>query len=507
MKVAVIDVGYNSLKMVKYRIEPDGFAKTFGQFGVMAKLGEGLDQTGYLGSEQVERTIKAIRLCKENALLESIKHVLLVGTSPIREAANSEEFLRRVQSETGLRMRVLSGNEEALYGFLGGARSVKAPIGLYFDLGGGSLQLTYVENNRVRRILTLPLGALKLTAQYAGKDGAYSRKNRAKLNKLVNRLLPSRRELGLDKDTILVGTGGTVRAMARFQQSVEDYPINKIHNYTLEFDSVQHMSREFLRLKRDELGKIAAIGDGRSESVAAGALVIRILMKRLGFGRMIVSTHGVRDGILTEFLMRGPRRVFTVVPKEDIESMLVPQALPARYQLIVELVKCLSRNGVLDSRQEEIVLTAFQRGRAQECREVDADALFGILMSEDHSMSHEDQLFMAISEVRSRRSKIANWLVKNYGPFLLRNDIKSVRRMGACLRLMEVLDRSSANFRVSYSGGLRIVAETNGSFPIELAKVSADSLSQAIKRRVTVSLSNAPRKAQTRLVKAGGRLG
>ena len=100
MKTAVIDVGFNSLKMVKYKIEPDGFAKPYGQLGVLAKLGDGLERTGYLGSEQISRTIDAVRLCRETAALEAINHVLLVGTSPVREAANREEFLRRVQEET-----------------------------------------------------------------------------------------------------------------------------------------------------------------------------------------------------------------------------------------------------------------------------------------------------------------------------------------------------------------------------------------------------------------------
>ena len=197
MKVAVIDVGFNSLKMVKYRVEPDGSARSYGQLGMMAKLGEGLERTGYLGNEPISRTIDALRLCCETASLESIDHVLLIGTSPVREAANREEFLKRVQEETGLKMRVLTGNEEALYGVLGALRSVDAASVLFFDLGGGSLELTHTEKYRVRRILSLPIGSLKLTSMYSGKGGKYSRKNRVRMTKYVARQLPSRRELGL----------------------------------------------------------------------------------------------------------------------------------------------------------------------------------------------------------------------------------------------------------------------------------------------------------------------
>ena len=262
MKVAVIDVGFNSLKMVKYRVEPDGYAKPYGQLGVLAKLGDGLERTGYLGSEQISRTVDAIRLCRETASLEGIKHILLIGTSPLREAANREEFLARVQEETGLRMRVLAGNEEALYGVLGAIRSVEGESVLFIDLGGGSLELTLVEKGKVRKNLSLPMGALKLTSAYAGKDGTFSRKARTRMARRIAQVLPTRRELEVGKDTVLVGTGGTVRAMARFDQDESDYPFDKVHNYSVGLGAVKRMSREFFKLKVKELDSVDAVGRG-----------------------------------------------------------------------------------------------------------------------------------------------------------------------------------------------------------------------------------------------------
>jgi exopolyphosphatase/guanosine-5'-triphosphate,3'-diphosphate pyrophosphatase len=490
MKVAVIDVGFNSLKMVKYRVEPNGFAQAYGQLGVMARLGEGLDRTGYLGKEPISRTIDAIRLCRESASLDSVKHVLLVGTSPVREAANREEFLRLVEDETDLKMRLLTGSEEALYGFLGAERSVRAPTALFFDLGGGSLQLTYAERFQIRRTLSLPLGALRLASMYAGRDGGFSRKSRVKMSKRISQLLPSRRELGLDKDAVLVGTGGTVRAMARFAQEMTDYPLDKIHNYAVDYDSVQQMSREFFRLKTDELDRIDAIGENRSETIASGALVVRLVMKRLGFKRMTVSTHGLRDGILTEFLERGVRSSLGIAQLEELERIVAREDVPPRVAGVSELAECLGRNGIIDDRQQTVLLTAIERGRAEDCVGADPDSLFGILMSEDLPMSHEDQLFMVVSLVKARRPRTANWLMRRYGGMLARDDIKSVRKMGAALRLMEILDRSGAHVKVAYSGGLRIsVLESEGPFPLELAKTSALALSASIKRPIAISVS------------------
>ena len=504
MKVAVVDVGFNSMKMVRYKVEPDGSAKSYGQLGALAKLGEGLEKTGYLGNEPISRTIDALRLCRETASLESIKHVLLIGTSPVREAANREEFLRRVEEETGLKMRVLTGNEEALYGVLGAMRSIDAPSVLFFDLGGGSLELTYVDKMRVKRILSLPLGALKLTSTFAGNDGTFSKKNRSRMAKQIAQVLPSRRDLGLDRESVLVGTGGSVRAMARYDQDLLDYQFDKVHNYSIEFESVQQMSRQFFKLKLPELDKLEAIGEGRSETIAAGALVVRTLMKQLDFERVTVSTHGLRDGILEEFLQGGARNQGMVAQKEDVERLMPRQAQHPGLADHAELLECLERNGLVDEREKKVLMAAVWRGRSPDCAEADPNSVFGTLMSEDLPMSHEDQLLVALSVVRARRPRTANWLVKRYGS-MLAHDEKWVKKLGACVRLMEVLDRSRAQFRVAYSGGVRIsVVQSEGPFPLELARMAALALSSAIKRPVTIFVSAKERELHAGLVRVKG---
>jgi exopolyphosphatase / guanosine-5'-triphosphate,3'-diphosphate pyrophosphatase len=490
VKVAVIDVGYNSLKMVKYLVEPDGTQRAYGQFGVMARLGEGLEQMGYLGKEPMSGTVEALKLCKESAALDEIKHILLIGTSPVREAINREEFLRTVQEETGMKMRVLTGNEEALYGFLGAARSVDAPTMLLFDLGGGSLELTYAVKQRIVRILSLPLGVLKLTDQYAGKDGTFSKKNRARMTKRINQLLPSRKELGLDKDVVLVGTGGTARAMARFHQDSIDYPLNKVHNYVVSVDSVQRMSRQFFKMNMKELGKAEAIGAERSQTITAGALVVRLLMERLDLSALTVSTDGLRDGILSEFLARGGNAVPEAIQKEEIERILQRPRFATRTGSNYELAECLVRNGILDEKQETLLLVGLERGREPDCAQANPDSLFGIIMGEDLPMSHEEQVLMSISLVRARRSRTANWFLRKYGRLLGHEDVKAVKKMGSCLRLMEILDRAGATFKVSYSGGLRInVIGSENPFPLELAKTAALTFSGSIKRNVLVVVS------------------
>ena len=112
-------------------------------------------------------------------------------------------------------------------------------------------------------------------------------------------------------------------------------------------------------------------------------------------------------------------------------------------------------------------------------------------------------LLLAIALVRARRPRTANWLAKKYAS-VLSDDAKKMKKMGACIRLMEVLDRSKAQFRVAFSAGLRVsIVGSHGPFPLELARNAALALSAVIKKPVTIFVSVKERERHAGLVKAG----
>jgi Exopolyphosphatase len=195
MKVAVIDLGFNSVKLVGYDVGKDGIFKPYQQEGIKARLGEGLPKTGYLGKEPVRRTIKALRLFRDIINFDSVRHVLPIATSAVREAGNRDDFLSQVRTETGLVFKVLSGQEEGLYSYIGALRTTCTPTALFFDLGGGSLELVYTENYNIRKIRSYPLGALRLAQQFGKGDGTFSRKNYSKMVRHILQALPDEKKL------------------------------------------------------------------------------------------------------------------------------------------------------------------------------------------------------------------------------------------------------------------------------------------------------------------------
>jgi exopolyphosphatase/guanosine-5'-triphosphate,3'-diphosphate pyrophosphatase len=168
LKISVIDLGYNSLKLVNYAVNRDKSFAAYGQISALPRLGEGLDQTGFLADQSIKRTIKALKLFRDIVDLQRVNHVLPVATSAVREAGNKALFLKQAVVETGFGFKVLSEREEAVYSFAGARAALNVEAGLFFDLGGGSLEMVLFENSTIKKILFVPLGGLRLTDLYAG---------------------------------------------------------------------------------------------------------------------------------------------------------------------------------------------------------------------------------------------------------------------------------------------------------------------------------------------------
>ena len=234
MKVSVIDLGFNSIKLVNYDVRRNGTFKAYQQEGVKVKLGEGLNhRTGYLSGTPVQRTIDALKMFRDIIDFDSIEQVLPVATSVVREAGNKDDFLKQIYNQTGFQFKVLSGQEEGLYSYVGALRATCMPTTLFFDLGGGSLELVYTENYNIKKIKSYPLGALRMSNKFGEKNGTFSKRNYSKMEHYILDVLPDKKEFDMNWDTTLIGVGGTLRAMARYDQELNGYGLDKLHQYDI----------------------------------------------------------------------------------------------------------------------------------------------------------------------------------------------------------------------------------------------------------------------------------
>ncbi|HEV2119096.1 MAG TPA: hypothetical protein VGS11_03160 [Candidatus Bathyarchaeia archaeon] len=449
MKVSVIDLGYNSLKLVNYEVRRDNSFVAYGQQSVLAKVGEGLDQTGFLGDKPIRRTLKALKQYRAIVDLERSNHVLPVATSAVREAGNREDFLKQAYYETGFKFKVLSEKEEAVYAFEGAKSATSVQVGLFFDLGGGSLEMVIYSAPTIRKILSVPLGGLRLTDLYAKPDGSYTRKNYARMRKRILELLPEKKHLPTSKNLDLVGVGGSVRALARYDQMRREYPLNKLHNYSMKKNAVESVHRALRRMSLRTIRKHPAIGQERSQSIIAGSLVVHLLMEKIGFRKLIVSTHGLRDGVLSAFL-ESPSSYRQGIVDKVLMREEIPQAKASAPE---KLAKSLLSHRNLTKREYTILSEALDHV-LPDLPIYNVETLFYIVLEADSPLSHQDQLIMALSVARANGMRRIDWAQATFKRLLDKKSMEMVKKISVLIQLAQLQEKTDIHLSMRSERGI-----------------------------------------------------
>ena len=473
MKVSVIDLGFNSIKLVNYDVRANGTFKAYQQEGVKVKLGEGLNhRTGYLSGLPVQRTIDALKIFRDIIDFNSIHKVLPVATSVVREASNKDDFLKHIYDQTGFQFKVLSGQEEGLYSYVGALKAICLPTTLFFDLGGGSLELVYTENYFIKKIRSYPLGALRMSNMFGAKNGTFSKRNYSKMAHYILDILPDREEFDMSWDTTLIGVGGTLRAMARYDQELNGYGLDKIHQYEMHNLSVSSIAKNFYKMDADQLVENNAVGADRAGTITAGSAIINLLMEKFDFERIVVSAQGLREGVVSVFV-RDPttfynRKLNNVKAKGFVTFSCKPEMLP-HYTLT--FIKPLVSAGLMREKEKMIL--------AQAIREVvdlplitNLNNLFHIMIDEDNAfLSHSEQLVLALSIIHARKEKAADWLFSRYKSILESQNKASIGKISACLVLSSILEKAKIEIKLSIKGkkaDIKIIPSSRQFFPATL---------------------------------------
>ena len=495
MKAAVIDLGFNSAKLVTYHVNRNNNSfKAYEQEGTKIRLGQDLHQSGILGREPIQRAIHTLKLFRDIINFQCIKCVIAIATSAVRECNNQDDFLHKVFQETGFRFRVLSGKEEALYSYLGALQSTCLPTALFFDLGGGSLELVYTENFKIKKLISLPLGALRLTQIYCNTGGKYSKKNYSRMEEYIAKQLPDRKGLDISPDTTLVGVGGTLRTMARYDQEMKKYPFDKIHNYRIDFEHVQSINSTFHKMSSYELTKIDAVGFNRAETITAGSCIIKVLMQRLEFENILVSAKGLREGVLSAFLQSKGCHSQTQI-EGYVKHCCKPERIP-RYTYA--LIKPLYSLGIMKARECEILAHAIMQVSIMPPT-TNLHSMFYMIIDEDNAhLSHREQMILAISIVRTKKAKTTNWLFARYRSIMQPQNRKSVEKIAACLLLSEILERTKLKVRYVKCSQKEIIltfiqSKYNNALPIILIEGALQNFKEAFDIPVNYSIRPIPR--------------
>ena len=286
---AVIDVGSNSVRLVLYRLDGRAIWTVYNE-KVLAGLGRELAATGRLHPAGAETAIVALRRFKALIDASRPRAVFVAATAAVRDAVDGPLFCARVEMETGLRMRVLSGGEEAYFSAQGVLAGAPGAQGLVGDLGGASLELTPLELGKAERGVTLPLGPFSFPD--AGRfDGD---RVDAAVRRLVQPLSARYHAQTLN------AVGGAWRNLALLHMRLAGYPIEIVHQYEMERNDALEAARFVRQQSRGSLERIEGISRRRVDALPHAAAVLEGLINHLGLQRVVMSAYGLREGLLLD---------------------------------------------------------------------------------------------------------------------------------------------------------------------------------------------------------------
>jgi len=338
-RVGVVDVGSNSVRLVVF----DGAARSPAYFyneKIMCALGAGVSETGRLNPLGRERALSAIRRFQQLARGMGLPPLTAVATAAVRDADDGDEFCAEVLRETGLKIWVIDGEEEARLSAKGVLTGWPGAYGLICDIGGSSMELAEIANGQVGKCKTSALGPLKLIDLPGGKKG-----RKAHIKTVVDDLSAA---LGPQPDRLFL-VGGSWRAIARIDMYRRGYPMRVLHEYRMTTRSV-HQTRKFIEQQNpDELRNACGVSAARMALVPYAMEVLVRLIRTFKPRDIALSSYGIREGMLYEQMparLRARDPLVEACRFAEVKDARMPGFGKTLFDFVMPLFKTAHKNQI-----------------------------------------------------------------------------------------------------------------------------------------------------------------
>jgi exopolyphosphatase/guanosine-5'-triphosphate,3'-diphosphate pyrophosphatase len=304
-RVAAIDQGTNSTRLLVLERAPDGEPVELARDMVITRLGKGVDETGRLDTDSIARTVDIVSRFGRRARALHADRIRLAATSAVRDASNRDDFLAPVRELIGAEPEVIDGEREAALSFLGGTRGLDPAGGpfLLVDVGGGSTEFVFGrEPARAEHAVSTQMGSVRLTERVRPSDRPSDddlmafRKQADRELDAVEGMLPIR------EARTLVAVAGTATTLQACALGLERYDPDVVHRSTLTRAEAERTLRGLASMSNEQRAAIPVMPKGRGDVIVAGAAILVTVMRRFGFDEALVSETDILDGLALELL-------------------------------------------------------------------------------------------------------------------------------------------------------------------------------------------------------------
>ena len=452
-RIALIDLGSNTARLVIYDVLDNGYFLVSEEHREAVRLGE-TEADGNLKQTRIMQSIATLKMFKEMCAIKNVDKILAVATAAVRRASNQKTFLSDVFNATGIRLTIVSEEEEANYVYQGVINSMEIPRGLIMEIGGGSTKFVYYNRRTILHTHIFEFGAVTLANMFNDADKAPEQISDEMVAYVRQQLEQAEWFKEIDPDTQLIGVGGSCRNLARIIRKVKKYPLDMVHNYHMSVEDFNYVYNMVRPLDLDKKRRIKGLSSARADVFPSALAVIKAFVDYMGFTKIVASGSGLREGVMFNHVV--PQTLEKPISDTLGYSMQTflrhmganIQHAEQTFNLCVQLFKQLRVLHKFPRQYVRVLRVAAMMhdiGKSFKFYNNAKHTSYMILNSNLYGVSHRDIVLAAYVMDMSNKEETNTGEWAKYNVILSPEDVEAVKKLSIILRLAVALDTSMRN--------------------------------------------------------------
>lgn len=307
-KSAIIDIGSNTIRLVIYKYSSKDGVREISNIKTVARLRSYIRSSGEMSEEGIQLLENTLTSLKEILDEYEVEYVIAAATAAVRQASNRQEIVDRMKEKTGIKIDILTEEEEAYYGYLAVVHSIETPSAVTIDIGGGSTEITLYKDKQLVHTHSFPFGTVSLKQRFVQGDiitedekkelVSYVKKKFQSLPWIQNLKLP------------VIGIGGSARNIAQVHQQQIEYPISGVHHYEMSKNDLTALSNFLRALDFEQLKRLDGLSTDRADTIGPALEVFRTLVDVVDSKLFQVTSQGLREGVMIHKILENDPNAF-----------------------------------------------------------------------------------------------------------------------------------------------------------------------------------------------------
>ena len=450
-KIAIIDIGSNTARIVIVNIREGGYFTVIDELKEPVRLAKGMEIDGFLRPLRVQQMVKTLKTFKNLYESHNVSRVFAYATAAVRRAKNQKSFVDEILSSCGIKLTVLSQEEEASLVYIAVINSMDVPKGVIVDIGGASIKLIYYN----RRVLiaqdTLPFGAVTLTEKFADATSDSVERARMIEEYVTEHLKKIEWYNNVEPDVQLIGVGGSIRNLGKISRRFKRYPLDMAHNYHIGFDEFNNIYNTLKAVDITRASRIKGLSSTRADILPAALSCLKAIENTSSFPELIISGAGMREGAMFRYAVPSTAEkpigdvlghsIYTMLSHFNMNIAHSEHVFDISLQLYRQL-KVLHK---LPRSYVKVLRTAAQLhdiGSSFKFYDHHKHSFYFILNSNLYGIQQKDLVMAALVAGLHGPQPLDGVEIQQYLNMLTEEDIDAVRKLGVIVRIAECFDRS-----------------------------------------------------------------